>query len=238
MADGRALRVLVVDDERPARQKIRRFLADLPDVGDVTEAEDVEAARRAIDAEAPDIVFLDVRMPGASGLDLARSLPAGSAPHVVFVTAHDRHAVDAFDLDAIDFLLKPFDRERFRRAFERAVAAVGDARHEPAARLLVEQGTRTLALPLDDVIRIETERNYLRVHVRGGVSHRMRGTLAALLTRLDPARFVRINRGLAVHRAWVGSMRVIGHGDAELRLKDGSMVRVGRRYRDALRPGD
>lgn len=243
------LSVLVADDERPARQKIRRFLADYPDVGPVFEAADGPAALALIREVQPDIVFLDVQMPGLTGAEVVRSLPADSTPHVVFVTAFDRYAVEAFDLSAVDYLLKPFDRERFHRALGRARALVTEAvrrddleralrlvsthRPEPVDRLLVDDGGRTTIVALADVEIFEAARNYVRLVVPPH-SWRLRDTLQSLETRLDPRRFARISRSTIVNLDRVCELRPVGHGDCEILMKSGARARLSRRFRDRL----
>ena len=173
------LRALIADDEKPGRQKIRRFLAGDPSVATIFEAADGPAALRIILDERPDVVFLDVQMPGLTGVEVARALPAGTLPHIVFVTAYDSFAVDAFDLSAVDYLLKPFDRERFGRALQRAKDALGAResredlertlrllrQHQAAAatRLLVEDGGRTLVISVSDIESLQAERNYVHI---------------------------------------------------------------------------
>lgn len=243
------IRVLIADDEKPARQKLRRFLADVPDIGPVYEAGDGAAALRLIREVQPDLAFLDVQMPGLTGVDVARALGGGAAPHVIFVTAYDQFAVDAFDVAAVDYVLKPFDRERLARALDRGRAALRSGERledlQRALRLIATQGTpvvdrlsvehdgRTILVPVSDVEQIEGDRNHviLRVPPR---TYRVRGTLQAYEQRLDPRRFARVGRGAIVNVDRIVELRPLGHGDSEARLRSGSVVRVGRRYRDRL----
>ena len=244
-----ALRVLIADDERPARAKLRRLLTRHEGIGPVFEAATGTAALRLITEERPDLVFLDIQMPGLTGIDVLRSLPADAAPHVIFVTAYDQYAVEAFDLAAVDYLLKPYDRERFDRAFGRARDALGSrqrredleralhvlmqGRTEPLERLLVEEAGRTVFVAVRDIERLEAERNYVLLHVPPR-RHRMRGTIAAIEQRLDPRRFLRVGRGLVVNVDCIVEMTPAGHGDADVRLRSGARVRLSRRYRDRL----
>lgn len=246
-----ALRVLLADDERPARQKLRRFLSAHDGIGSVFEAASGTDALRLIMAERPDVVVLDIQMPGLTGLEVLRSLPADAAPHVIFVTAYDHYAVEAFDLAAVDYLLKPYDRERFDRAFERARAALGERERREdleralrvlaqqrqqapsVQRLMVEDGGRTVFVAVQDIERLESERNYVRIDAPPH-RYRVRGTMAALEQQLDPQRFVRLGRGLVVNVERILEMVPAGHGDAEVLLRSGARVRLSRRYRDRL----
>jgi two-component system LytT family response regulator len=244
--------VLVVDDERPARRKVRRLLEADPDIGAIHEAPDGETAIRLVREERPDLVFLDIQMPGLDGLSVVETLGPEAMPHVVFVTAYDAHAVQAFDLHAVDYLLKPFDPPRFGRALARAKQALASDRSSddaallgrllaqaredrgaPLDRLLVEAGEKTLLLSLADVDRLESERNYVLLHV-GAVTYRVRAVLADLEGRLDGRRFARVSRGTIVNLDRVASLESIGHGDYQIRMKAGGTVRLSRRYLDRV----
>lgn len=243
--------MLIADDERPARAKVRRFVEADPEVALIYEATDGHRALEAIRDEAPDVAFLDVEMPGLTGVDVLEALPVDAWPHVVFVTAYDAYAVRAFDLEAVDYLLKPFDAARFRRAMNRAKRAARDRRtaEEVAAlerllltvaggarhieRVLADDGGRKTLVRLADVSRIEAERNYLRLFV-GATSYRVRATLADLEARLDPSCFARVGKGAMVNLDHVASLEPVGHGDYLIRLTDGARVRLSRRYRDRM----
>lgn len=243
------LRVLIADDERPAREKVRRFLAQHADVGSVFEAATGPAALTLMQREHPDVVFLDIQMPGLTGVEVLRTLPPDATPHVIFVTAYDQYAVEAFDLAAVDYLLKPYDRERFDRALKRARDALRTRERRedleralrlltrPSSvaveRLLVEDAGRTVFVAVSDIERIEAERNYVRIEAPPR-RYRMRGTISAIEQRLDPRRFVRLGRGLVVNVDRVVEMAPAGHGDADVLLRSGARVRLSRRYRDRL----
>lgn len=243
------LRALIADDEKPGRQKIRRFLAGDPGVATIFEAADGPAALRIILEERPDVVFLDLQMPGLTGMEVARAVPPGALPHIVFVTAHDSFAVDAFDLPAVDYLLKPFDRERFDRALQRARDALGAresredleralrvlTQHQAAAasRLLVEDGGRTVVISVAEIESLEAERNYVRI-LAPPRAYRIRGTIQSLEQRLDARRFARVSRGVIVNLDRVLELRTAGHGDSDMLLRSGARVRLSRRYRDRL----
>jgi two-component system LytT family response regulator len=247
-----ALKVLIVDDERPARQKLRRLLADDAGVETVFEAPDGLRAVELIRSESPDIVLLDVEMPGVDGFGVVEALDPAERPHIVFVTAYDQYALRAFDAHAVDYVLKPFDAERLARALGRAKAAVGgrqdreerrrlervlaDVRRERPQRLerlLVEQDGRAMLLPVAQVERIEAAKNYVTVHA-GGNRYRLRTTLDRLEERLDPRAFVRVHRSTIVRVDRVAELQPLSHGDYVVILQGGAKVRLSRRYRDRL----
>ncbi len=246
------LRVLIVDDERPARQKVRRFAAADPDVAVIFEAADGVGAVQLIRTESPDVVFLDVQMPGVDGFGVVDALAPDAVPHVVFVTAFDEYAVRAFDVHAVDYLLKPFDAARFARAFARVkqaiaqrqadedrervrrlIADVAEHRPERPDRLLVETGERAVLLPLASVDRLEAVRNHVTLHA-GRETYRVRSTLTNLERRLDPRCFVRVNRSEIVHVERIAELRPWSHGDYVVLLRDGAKLRLSRRYRGRL----
>jgi two-component system LytT family response regulator len=246
------IKLLIVDDERPARQKLRRLASADPDVGAVLEAADAPAAVELIRAESPDIVLLDVEMPGMDGFGVVEALDPAERPHVVFVTAYDQYALRAFDAHAVDYVLKPFDAERLARALARAKAAVAGRQDREARsrleraldevrrerpqrleRLLVEVDCRASLLPVEQVERFEAAKNYVTVHA-GGARYRLRTTLDRLEERLDPAAFVRVHRSSIVRVDRVAELQPWSHGDYVIVLRGGERVRLSRRYRDRL----
>jgi two-component system LytT family response regulator len=241
------LRTLVVDDEAPARRRIRRLLAAEPDVTVVGECGDGASAVSAIAASHPDLVFLDVQMPERDGFEVVKMLPA-VGPAILFVTAYDQYALRAFDVHAVDYLLKPFSSERFRtalaRARERIASRVPDAalaglaadlRRRPAylARLPVRTGGRTVFIDLEAVDWLEAADNYVRLHVPRR-EYLVRETLAALDAQLDPAKFARIHRSVIARIDRIAEVRPTSHGDAEAVLRDGSRLTVSRTWRHRL----
>lgn len=229
------MRILIVDDERPARDKLRRMLEQESDVTALAEAADgVEALAQAA-SFLPDVAFLDIQMPEISGLELAASLPA-PAPLVVFATAFDQFAIAAFDANAIDYLLKPYDRARLQRALDRVRCRLA-AREAPRAfdagaalqHLLVADRGVTHVVKVADIEWIETADNYVCLHT--SASHLlMRQTMGALLERLGP-RFVRCHRRAAVQLAQVASVAARDKGDCDLFLRSGTVVACSRQYR-------
>jgi two-component system LytT family response regulator len=246
------LSVLIVDDERPARTKVRRFVSADADVGQIFEAPDGVRAVDVIRDESPDLVFLDVQMPGLDGFGVVEAIAPDALPHVVFVTAFDDYAVRAFDVHAVDYVMKPFDAERLGRALERAKAAIasrrdgGEAarmerlladlrreRPERLERLLVQGAERSVLLPLSRVDRLESARNYVVLHA-GRESFRVRSTLDRLEQRLDPRRFVRVSRTAMVNVDRVAELKPWSHGDWVVVLSDGAKLRLTRSFRDRL----
>jgi two-component system LytT family response regulator len=228
------LRVLIVDDEPLARQRLRLMLGDHADIAIVGEAEHVEEARALVRTERPDLILLDVRMPGADGFALVDGLHVTPAPYVIFVTAHAEHAVAAFDAEAVDYLLKPFDDERLARALDRARAEI--ARRRPThglERFAVTMGRRTRYVPAGDVDWIEGSGNYAKLHV-GREAHLVRTTLSVLERDLDPLQFARVHRSAIVALDRVRELQSLGGGEYRVVLRDGTQVPMSQRYRDRL----
>jgi two-component system LytT family response regulator len=231
------MRVLIVDDEKPARDKLRRLLAAQRGIAEVGEAQDGIEALERIDAWRPDAIFLDIAMPELTGIELAASLPE-PAPAIVFVTAYDQYAIRAFDAGAIDYLLKPFDAVRLARAVQR----LQDRLHAqletqalpalPLHQLLVSERGAMRVVPVADIGWIESADNYVALHTPAG-SPLLRQTLGGLTDRLGPA-FLRCHRRAAVQLAWVERVVPLDKGDCELVLRGGARVPCSRQYRAAL----
>jgi len=237
------IRVLLVDDEGPARRKMRRLLAAAPDFEVAGEAADGDAAIEAVARLKPDVVFLDVEMPRHDGLEVAAALKA-PPPEIVFITAHDRFALRAFEVHALDYLLKPYDNERFQKVLERIrlrrrQPAEGDllerlqrllAERQPAAeRVLVEENGRAHFVRLSDVDWMEGARNYVTLHA-GGKTHSLRSTLDSLHKKLDAEAFVRINRSAIVRLDSIRELQPWFHGEYKVVMKDGATLTWTRRY--------
>jgi len=225
------MRVLIVDDEAPARARLRRLLLAHADVEVAGEAADGAAALAAAIELAPDALLLDVQMPGIDGLDVAASLP-DPAPAVVFVTAHDRYALPAFDAAALDYLLKPVEPERLARTIERLRLRQGKAAAPVPRQLLIPDRGRTHVVALADILWLEAADNYVVVHTAERAPL-MRRTLAGLLQDLGPG-FARTHRGAAVALAQVQAVRTRDKGDATLLLRSGTEVPCSRQYRAEL----
>lgn len=239
------IRVVIADDEAPARDKLERWLAELDDVAVVGALDDGLSAARCIENERPDVVFLDVQMPALSGLEVAAQLETSRAPLIVFVTAFDEHAVSAFDLGAVDYLLKPYDKARFLRTVQRvrerlrdgepgaSAVTAGRAAAPPCERLLVPEGERLRLIDATRIEWLEADDNYVHVHTAAR-SYLMRRTLQDLLAQLGEGRFARVHRSTAVNLHCIASLSPLFKGDYEIQLSNGRTVRLSRRYRDAV----
>lgn len=233
------MRVLVVDDEPLARGGVRARLAAHPDVHLVGEAEDGEDALARIRSVRPDLVFMDVQMPGLDGLAALRRLPPAERPLSILLTAYDQFALGAFEIQALDYLLKPVDDERFREALDRARAALrlratGEAaRPAYARRFTVRTGQRIAVIDADEIDWIEASDDYAGLHV-GPRVHLLREPLHQLAGRLDPAHFVRIHRSAIVRLDRVAELEPLVNRDCLIRLRDGTPLRVSRTYIDQL----
>ncbi|MDQ2820143.1 MAG: response regulator [Pseudomonadota bacterium] len=230
------MRVLIVDDERPARDKLRRLLALENDIDTIDEARDGVDALARMAACAPDVLFLDIQMPEMNGFDVAACLPV-PAPLLVFVTAYDEHAVRAFDANAIDYLLKPYDHERLQRALQRVRARLAAPASTPTPthylrQLLVTQRGVTRLVKADEIQWIETADNYVVLHTAQGAPM-LRQTLAGLLDSLGPA-FQRSHRRAAVRLDWIEGLRADAKGDGEVLLRGGARAPLSRQYGLAL----
>jgi two-component system LytT family response regulator len=244
--DATAFRVLIADDEAPARRKLVRFLEPHAGVSIVGEASNGIDAIDLIGLTQPDVVFLDVQMPDLDGLGVAEALTQREKPpFIVFVTAYDSYAVAAFDVRAVDYLLKPFDQERFDRALERIRTSMSahrtvqsdlaemlaNVRKEEryARRMLVTTGSRSLFVPVAEIVTLTSDGNNVVVTTRSA-AFTMRSTLDSMESRLDPERFARIHRSHVVNIDEIAEVNPWFHGDYKIRLRDGKELTWSRRY--------
>jgi len=231
------LRVALVDDEPLGRERIRTLLADEKDVALVGEYRTGEEALAGILESAPQVLFLDVRMPGMDGFALVQlletELPPEQRPFIVVVTAYDAYALRAFDVSAVDYLLKPFDRARFHAALTRARARVTE-RPRPEPRFVVRSASRMTLVRAADVEWIAGEGNYARLH-SSGRRHLVRETLKSVEARLDPHKFVRVHRSAIVNVDCVATLEPYVHGQYVLTMKDGSRIVSSRTHSPKLR---
>lgn len=227
------LRLLIVDDEPPARARLRRLLAELPGVEVAGEAGDGVEALEAVARLKPDALLLDVQMPEVGGLDVAASLPGPGGPAVIFVTAFDRYALQAFDAAAVDYLLKPVEPERLARALARLRERRHAARAPAPRQLLVEERGRLQVLAVDTISWLQAADNYVELHAGDGRHWLLRRTLAALLADLG-AGFVRIHRSHAVALKSVAEVQASDKGDAQVLLVGGHRLACSRSHRAAL----
>lgn len=239
------IRVIVVDDEPLARSGVCVRLADHADVQVIGECADGESALAAIMEQAPDLVFMDVQMPGISGIDVLQQLPPSHRPMAVMLTAYDRFAIRAFEIHALDYLLKPIDDDRFTEALDRARQVLALRQHDArptrrpgtsvyASRFTVRIGHRITFVDATQIDWIEAAGDYAGLHV-GGKVHLVREPLHQLARRLDPARFVRIHRSTIVCIDRVAELEALSNRDSLLRLHDGTPLRASRTYVDDLR---
>lgn len=254
------IRTLIVDDEPLAREGIRLFLARDPDIEIVGLCTHGQEAVAAIQAHAPDLLFLDVQMPEMNGFEVLAEVGSEQMPVVVFVTAYDRHAVQAFEVHALDYVLKPYDDDRFETALARAKAQVrqqqvqhlshrlmalleqtqGGKAPQPTSsetpyltRLAVKTGGRVFFIKVEEIDWVEAADYYVRLHV-GGKSHLLRETLSGLEAQLDPSQFQRIHRSTIVNLDRIATMEPYLHGDYIVTLQQGKTLRMSRRYRQVL----
>jgi len=246
MATG-LLRVLVVDDEAPARQRLIDVLSKDASIASVLEASDGVAAVTMIERERPDLVFLDVQMPELDGLGVIDAVGASVMPLTVFVTAYDQHAIRAFESNALDYLLKPYSDERLEAALARARTRLTDtqagnllrlvAAVPPSGRyldrLVLKSAGVTRFLPVSDIAWIEGAGIYVNLHV-GGKALLYRAALTQLAASLDPDRFIRVHRSAIINIDSIVQLHAISHGEFDVVLKDGSVTRVSRTYRARL----
>jgi two-component system, LytTR family, response regulator len=258
------LRVALVDDEPLARERLHTLLAAYPTVDIVAECETGDEAVLALASSAADVLFLDVQMPGLDGFEVLQTLGemigADSLPVIVFVTAFDSYALKAFEVSAVDYLLKPFDRSRFDRALARAEARVHRStgpetaarehqalmallrnlradhkvRDQYAHRFAARCGNKLNLVRVEDVDWIDAAGNYARLHV-GGRTHLVRETMTELESRLDPNRFVRVHRSIIVNVERVSTVEPYAHGEYVLTIRDGTRLASSRTYSARLR---
>lgn len=236
------LKVLVVDDEPPARTRMIQLLAEcavIQPLETVGQAGDGVTALEAVERLKPDVVLLDIMMPGMNGLEVARHLAARpEPPAVVFVTAFDEHAVQAFEVQAFDYLLKPFTDERFADVIRRLRSRLEEREHArtgrpPQRTLLVRDGTRTIVVPHDDIVWIEAEDYCARIHLRDRTVL-VRESLRTLVEELSDAGFVRVHRSAIARLSAIRAMEPLSSGDQRLTLTNGTQLRVSRTHRTAL----
>jgi len=245
------IRTVIVDDEPLVRRGLRRSLAGHNDVVVVAECATGLEALAVLRTERPDLVLLDVQMPDLDGFSVLAQLAPEERPVVVFVTAYDQYALQAFEVHAVDYLLKPFDDERLARALARARESVGrgpvgelqqrlaellstvQQKQRYLERVLVKKGERLVVVEVDAVNWMQAAGNYVRIHT-DHERHVLRATLKALEEQLDPRRFVRIHRSAIVNLSRVGELRPLPSGDYALHLRDGTKLTLSRGYREEV----
>jgi len=243
------MRALIVDDEPLARSGVALRLSKFPDVEIVGESGDGPSAVEQIRQLSPDVVFLDVQMPGMDGFEVLRALPGQDLPSVIFLTAYEQHALRAFEVHALDYLLKPLDDDRFGKAVERArqiqdqdsklrmseriLRLLGENDGRYVSRFAVRTGTRIQVVLVDDIEWISAAGDYVELHCAGR-HHLLRETMNSLEQKLDPAKFLRIHRSRIVRCKCVRELLSMENREYVVRLSDGSEHRSSRRYADRL----
>jgi two-component system LytT family response regulator len=231
------MRALIVDDEPLARDGLRMLLAEHADIELVGEAGNAAEALALVDAVQPDLMFVDVQMPGMSGLELAAALPPDRAPAIVFITAYDEFALRAFDVHALDYVLKPIDEQRFAEAIRRARLQHRGGTAPPVeirpTRIAIRDGESIVFVPVDDIDWVEAADYYVEIHA-GGRSYLMRETMQRLQAQLDPDRFVRIHRSRLVNRDRVREVRWESRGEMVVVTTSGVALKVARSCRTKL----
>lgn len=241
------INALIVDDEPLARQRIRQLIADEPGFAVAGEAGNGLEALAQIESLRPDLVFLDIQMPELDGFGVIEAIGAERMPPTLFVTAFDAHALKAFEVHAMDYLLKPFDRDRFRRALAwirdhphslrreeggfKSLMQTLEPVHPRQDRFLVKSGERWLLVRMSDIQRVEAEENYVRLQV-DGASHLIRQTMSAILAKLDPQQFKRIHRSTIVNLDHVQELQPWSGGDLIVIMRDGTRLTLSRTYRN------
>lgn len=245
------IRALIVDDEPLGRERIRSLLREDAEVEVVGECADGRQALAAVERLKPDLLFLDVQMPEMDGFAVLDAMASRHKPAVIFVTAYDRYAVQAFEVHALDYLLKSFDRERFQSAVARAKQEIRrsregalderlaglledlESRKQRATRVVIKSAGRIFFLPVEEIDWVEAADNYVRIHA-GADAHLVRETLQSLEGRLDPAKFLRIHRSTIVNLDRIRELHPLFHGDYAVRLRDGTELTLSRNYREKL----
>jgi two-component system, LytTR family, response regulator len=251
MTDSKPIRVLIVDDEPLARKRLRELLKDDHEIAVIGECANGAATISATRELAPDLIFLDVQMPGIDGLAVSETFDGKGSPMVIFVTAFEQYAVRAFDVQAVDYLLKPFDRARFTQALLRAKERLREKRRDDVNqqilgllyeikdkpqyldRLVIKNNDRVFVLKTDEIDWIEAEGNYVRIHF-GKQSSLLRETLTRLTAQLDPRKFPRIHRSRLVNIDRIQELQPWSHRDWRIILRNGAELRLSRNYRDQL----
>ena len=242
------IQTLIIDDVQLARERLKRCLGGEPDVQIVGECDNGAEAVASIRALSPDLIFLDVQMPALDGFGVLDALQGERTPAVIFVTAYNEYAIRAFDVNALDYLLKPVDCARLSKAVERAKSQLAqpsddlDSRFRAMLedlkagskflkRLTIKLTGHTILLPIDEIDWIESYGNYLKLHT-GRESHLIRGTMQSLESRLDPEKFVRVHRSTIVNIEKIKEIYPRSNGDQDLVLQNGQQLMLSRKYRD------
>src|SRR5512143_1347090 len=251
MSGSACIRTLIVDDESLARERIRDMLASDPQIEVVADCANGQDAITAIKLLSPDLVFLDVEMPGIDGFGVLEALSSDRLPTIIFVTAYDQYAVRAFEVFALDYLLKPFDQERFDKALKRAKAQLSIEQNDALnqrilnaleaiktrpvhlERLVIKMNGHVFFIKSEEIDWLEAEGNYVRLHA-GKESYLLRYTISALESQLDPKRFIRVHRSAIVNIDRITELQPWFHGEYRIILREGVQLTLSRTYREKL----
>ena len=245
------MRAVIADDEPLSREKLRMLLDREPEVQVVAECTGLEDTLHAVRTQHPDLLLLDIEMEGGNGFDVLRNLPNSEKPIVVFTTAYDSYALQAFEAQALDYLLKPFDQERLHRALERvrseiaksakgtlngSLADLLSAARKPRAenRLIIKSGGRVVFIQIDEIDWIEAAANYVRLHVAGKNAYLFRESIGRMADKLDPTQFIRIHRSFIVNVSKIKELQPCNNGEFMVSLRNGKELPCSRFYRHAL----
>lgn len=243
------IRVLIADDEQPARSKLAKFLKSRTEVIEIYEAGNGNEAVKVIQEKKPDLVFLDIQMPGMNGFEVIETMGLENMPVVVFVTAFDQYAIKAFEVQALDYLLKPFDDERFQRAFKRALSLIQKDEHNTSPirmllneisktkmqkdKILVNKGEKFFFIDIPEIIYIESSEKYAEIYTQND-KYMIRESMKSLEEKLDMSVFIRIHRCHIVNINYIKDIEKWSHGEFLLTLLNGRKFRVSRSYKDNL----
>jgi two-component system LytT family response regulator len=251
MSGSACIRTLVVDDESLARERLCDMLSADPQIAIIAKCSNGQEAIDAIQLHSPDLVFLDVEMPGIDGFGVIEALPTERIPTIIFVTAYDQYAVRAFEVYALDYLLKPFDQERFEKALERAKMHISTERSEALSqrilsaleeiktrpihleRLVIKMNGHVFFIKAEEIDWLEAEGNYVRLHA-GKESYLLRDTISALESQLDPKKFIRVHRSAIVNIDRITELQPWFHGEYRIILTEGVQLTLSRTYREKL----
>ncbi|HWC17467.1 MAG TPA: LytTR family DNA-binding domain-containing protein [Terriglobales bacterium] len=245
------MRAVIADDEPLSREKLRMLLERESEVQIVAECTGLEDTLNAVRTQHPDVLLLDIEMEGGTGFEVLRDLPNGEKPIVIFTTAYDSYALQAFEAQALDYLLKPFDQERLHRALERARSEVAKAakgalnenladlisaarRPKAENRLIIKSGGRVVFIQIDEIDWIEAAANYVRLHVAGKNAYLFRESIGRMADKLDPTQFIRIHRSFIVNVSKIKELQPCNNGEFMVSLRNGKELPCSRFYRHAL----
>jgi two-component system LytT family response regulator len=243
------INALIVDDEKPAREKIRTFLKEESFISSIFEAKNGVEAVEMIKQGKADIVFLDIQMPGMNGFEVIEKVGAENMPIIVFVTAYDEYAIQAFEVQAVDYLLKPFDQKRFRKSLNRALEQKElknknvfvikklleeiKKEREYLRKILVKKGQSSFFVDTDEIVYIAAEKEYITLYTEKE-SHLVRETMKRMERHLNPAKFARVHRSFIVNIDYIKEIQPWFHGDKIIVMKNGKELKLSRRFRDRL----